>query len=334
MAVGAEAEEEVAAREVAVPEAGVVQAARRPPQRRRRKRGSRHQGNAPPRHRHWRRGRGSAPRSGRGGSGRRRRPGPPRPPTRSSSTGSGVGSPAASRAVATRQLFSALLPCSRRFSRSRRVRWRNCLTTTSSGSRRGLHPGHVEVVAPPVESLQGGRGIGQGTDRRREVGRADGHRQLAGPAGEGEGLGLDCQTSTTSKRSWCSSGSLWIRMWTPSERSSSSRIARSSCCRARAISGWTRSRSSGGGDPSAQVEQLFAQVEADRGVRLDAAAAAAIGAGLREQALEVGAAALAGDLDQAELGDVEQLGLRPVLLDLALQAGEDLLAVRRSRPCR
>src|SRR6185295_17983196 len=82
-------------------------------------------------------------------------------------------------------------------------------------------------------------------------------------------------------------------------------------------------------DATAQVEQLLAQVEADGGHRLDAPAAGAVGAALGEQALQVGAAALAGDLHQAELGDVEHLGLGPVLLDLGLQAGEDLLAVRR-----
>jgi hypothetical protein len=59
-----------------------------------------------------------------------------------------------------------------------------------------------------------------------------------------------------------------------------------------------------GGEPAAQVEELLPEIEADRGVRLDAAAAGAVGAALGEQALQVGAAALAGDLDQAELRDV------------------------------
>ena len=79
--------------------------------------------------------------------------------------------------------------------------------------------------------------------------------------------------------------------------------------------------------PVAHVEQRLTQVQADRGDRLDPASAAAVRAGLGEQALQVGAAALAGHLDEAELRDVQDLDLRPVLLDLALQAGEDLLPV-------
>jgi hypothetical protein len=58
--------------------------------------------------------------------------------------------------------------------------------------------------------------------------------------------------------------------------------------------------------------------------RSDPAAALAVGAWLGEQALEVRAAALAGDLDQAELRDRQHLGLRPVLAQLLLERGEDL----------
>ena len=116
-------------------------------------------------------------------------------------------------------------------------------------------------------------------------------------------------------------------MWTPSERSSSSRIARSSCCRARAISGWTRSSSSALAIRPRRWSSSLRRLRQIVAFDWMRPRPRAVGAALSEQALEVGAAALAGDLDQAELGDVEHLGLRPVLLDLPLEAGEDLLAV-------
>ena len=69
-----------------------------------------------------------------------------------------------------------------------------------------------------------------------------------------------------------------------------------------------------------------AQVERHRQVRLHAAAARA-GAGTRQDLLEVAAGALAGDLDQAELGDLEDARAGAVPGQLLLEPLEHLAAV-------
>ncbi len=136
-------------------------------------------------------------------------------PTRSSSSGSGVGGPAARSAWATRQLFSALLPWKRRFSRSRGIPVAELLDHHVDRARRGLQAGDVEVVAPPVEGLEGRRRdrSGRRDGSRVEVGGAERRRRSRRSSpGPRRARSRTAQTSTTSKRSWCSSGSLCRRM--------------------------------------------------------------------------------------------------------------------------
>src|ERR1019366_5203982 len=64
---------------------------------------------------------------------------------------------------------------------------------------------------------------------------------------------------------------------------------------------------------------LAPDLERDRRVRLDPAAAAAVRTGLRERALQTLAHPLARHLDQAELRDLQDLRLRSVLADLDLE---------------
>src|SRR6266404_6349888 len=87
--------------------------------------------------------------------------------------------------------------------------------------------------------------------------------------------------------------------------------------------GFARGVEVGGG------EEGPAQVEGDGQVGLHAAGAATAGAGLGQGLFEVAPGALAGDLDQAELGDLEQAGPGAVLRKLRLEALEDLAAVLR-----
>ena len=166
-AVGAEAEEQVPPREVAVPEACIVEPPRRPPQRRDES-GEVDLGEAL----FFLAGAGGAeeidaPRSDRGDSGRHRRPGPPRPRTQSTAPAPGSRArPPAGRSPPA----SSFRPCSPEagaFQPVAESAVAELLDDHLDGSRRDLHPGHVEVVAPPVEGLQGGGGIGQGADRRR-----------------------------------------------------------------------------------------------------------------------------------------------------------------------
>src|SRR4028119_2142973 len=65
------------------------------------------------------------------------------------------------------------------------------------------------------------------------------------------------------------------------------------------------------------------------GVRRAPPAAAAVRTGLRQRTLQALPHALARHLDQAELRDLQDLGLGTILLDLVLQRLEELLAVRR-----
>src|SRR6266540_4440096 len=97
----------------------------------------------------------------------------------------------------------------------------------------------------------------------------------------------------------------------------------------------------GQGGPNAQADSLTrgveagrgeespAQVQGDREVRLDAAGAAAAGAGAGQDLLQVAAGALSGDLDQAELRDLEEARAGAVFGQLLFELFDHLAAVLR-----
>ena len=79
----------------------------------------------------------------------------------------------------------------------------------------------------------------------------------------------------------------------------------------------------------ADLHQLAPDLESDRGVRLDPPRPAAVRTRLRQRSLQRLADAFARHLDQAEFGDLQDLGLRAVFLDLVLQRLEEARAVLR-----
>src|SRR5512140_1910833 len=72
----------------------------------------------------------------------------------------------------------------------------------------------------------------------------------------------------------------------------------------------------------AHLHQLPPDLERNGGIRLDPAAAAAIRASLRQRTLQALAHPLARHLDQPELGDLQDLRFRSILLDLFLERFE------------
>src|SRR5713226_1042624 len=76
-------------------------------------------------------------------------------------------------------------------------------------------------------------------------------------------------------------------------------------------------------------EQGAAKIQGHRQVAPDAAAAGAGGTRAGQGLLEVAPRALPRDLDQAELGDLEDPGAGAVSGELLLEPLEDLLPVRR-----
>src|ERR1043165_2490327 len=79
----------------------------------------------------------------------------------------------------------------------------------------------------------------------------------------------------------------------------------------------------------AELHQLAPDLQRDRRVRLDPPAAAAVRARLRQRPLQRLPHALARHLDEAELGDLQDLRLRAVLPDLVLERLEEPRAVAR-----
>src|SRR5450759_2334449 len=77
------------------------------------------------------------------------------------------------------------------------------------------------------------------------------------------------------------------------------------------------------GERAQKLQDFAPDLERDGEVVLDAAVAATAGAGPRQHAIERGARALARDLNEAELGDLQDFRLRPILLHLRLEGLEE-----------